>query len=119
MGDLEGIFPDEIRKSTLWPGNELVLPYTEASNAIGIATEHQIAILGIEAFNVLKDGLLTVDYSGYDVPYKDDWLAYVVAMNAEAERWITEHRYGADHGYTLTSASRKEFDQIQRLRETL
>jgi len=39
MGDLEKILPDEIRSST-------------------IATEHQIAILGFEAFEVRKDGLL-------------------------------------------------------------
>jgi hypothetical protein len=33
MGDLEKILPDEIRRSTLWAGNELVLPYAEASSA--------------------------------------------------------------------------------------
>jgi hypothetical protein len=119
MGDLEKNLPDEIRVSTLWPGNELVLPFAESLRAVGIATEHQIAILGFEAFKVQKDGLLTVDYSGYDVPFTGDWLDYVAVTNAEAELWIEYHTYGANHGYILTSASKNEFDQIQRQRMNL
>jgi hypothetical protein len=121
MGDLEKILPDEIRGSTLWPGNELVLPHAEASSAVGIAIEHQIAILGFEAFEVRKDGLLTVDLNdpSAHISFAGDLLAYVVAMNTEAAHWINEHRYGANHGYILTSASKSEFDQIQKLRKTL
>lgn len=121
MGDLERFLPNEMRKRTLWPGNELVLPHAEASSAVGIATEHQIAILGFEAFEVRQDGLLTVDLNdpSADISFTGDWPAYVVTMNAEAERWIREHRYGVNHGYILTSASKKEFDQIQQLRKTL
>lgn len=121
MGDLEKILPDEIRGSTLWPGNELVLPHAEASSAVGIATEQQIAILGFEAFEVRKDGLLTVDLNdpSAHISFAGDWLAYVVAMNTEADHWIKEHRYAANHGYILTSASKSEFDQIQKLRKTL
>jgi hypothetical protein len=120
MGDLEKILPDEIVKSTLWPGNELVLPFAEASRAVGIATEHQIAVLGFEAFDVKKDGLYTVDLSDASsyVHFTGDWLAYVVALNAEAERWIDEHKYGTNHSYILTSASKNEFDYLQELRKT-
>jgi hypothetical protein len=117
MDDLNRVLPDELKTSTLWPGNELVLPYAEALRAVGIATEHQIAVLGFEAFKVLKNernGLQTVDYSGYDVPYVGDWLTYVALTSVEAEHWITRHVYGADHGYILTSASKKEFDQLPR-----
>jgi hypothetical protein len=119
MGDLDKVLPDEIMKSTLWPGNELVLPYAEASRAVGIATEYQIAVLGFEAFDVRKDGLYTVglsDASSY-IHFTGDWLAYVVALNMEAKHWIKEYRYGSNHGYILTSASRSEFDQIQDLRK--
>jgi hypothetical protein len=121
MGDLEKILPDEIRRSTLWAGNELVLPYAEASSAVGIATKHQIAIFGFEAFEVQKDGPRTVDLNdpAAHIAFAGDWLAYVVALNTEADHWINEHRYGANHGYILTSASRSEFDQIQKLRKTL
>jgi hypothetical protein len=117
MGHLEKVLSYELKESTLWPGDELVLPYAEALRAIGIATEHQVAVLGFEAFKVLKDeknGLQTVDYTGYDVPYTGDWGAYVAATNVEAENWIKHHAYGANHGYILTSASQTEFDQINR-----
>jgi hypothetical protein len=120
MGDLENVLPDEIVKSTLWPGNELVLPFAEASRAVGIATEHQIAVLGFEAFDVKKDGLYTVDLSDASsfIHFTGDWLAYVVALNTEADHWIIEHRYGTNHGYILTSASKSEFDYLQEPRKT-
>jgi hypothetical protein len=59
MADLEETLPNELIKSTLWPGNELVLPYPEALRAVGIAPERQIAVLGFEALEVRMDGLLT------------------------------------------------------------
>jgi hypothetical protein len=68
MGDLEEALPNELIKSTLWPGNELVLPYPEALRAAGIATERQIAVLGFEALEVRMDGLLTEHLSD---PWRD------------------------------------------------
>jgi hypothetical protein len=121
MGQLEEVLPDDLKEKTLRPGNELVLPYAEATRAVGIATEHHIAILGFEAFEVQKDGLFTVDLndpSGY-IEYAGDWLAYVTAMNTEAENWLRGHFFGANHGYILTSASKSEFDQIQESRMNL
>jgi|SRR5665213_862341 len=119
MGDLEKILPEEIRRSNLKAGSELVLPYAEASSAVGIATTHQIAIFGFEAFEVQKDGLRTVDQNdpSAHISFAGDWLAYVVALNTEADHWINEHRYGANHGYILTTASRSEFDGIQKSRK--
>ena len=115
MGELERLLPDNLRSAAVSSGHELVLPYAEALRAIGIATEHQIAILGLEAFQVQKEGLLTVDYTGYDrdIPFTGDWKAYVAAMNAEAERWIKEHRLGENHGYILSSTSQKEFASLK------
>jgi hypothetical protein len=111
MDDLSRALPDEIKTSTLWPGNQLALPYAEALKAIGVATEHQIAVLGFEVFEVQKDGLLIVDYSGHDtgIAYTGDWLAFVAAMNSEAECWIKKHRFGANHGYVLCARSENEF----------
>jgi hypothetical protein len=61
MGELERILPSELTDAALASGNELVLPYVEALHAIVVATTHQIAVLGLEAFEVRKDGLLTVN----------------------------------------------------------
>src|SRR5207249_1518386 len=103
MGDLETIFPEELRRRALVlegnrtsPSTELVLPYGEALPAITIATKHKIAVLGLEAFEVEKDGLLTVDLTDGSsrIPFTGDWKAYVAAINADAERWIKEHRLG-------------------------
>jgi len=38
----------------------LVLPFAEASTGILIATDHQVAVLGMDAFEVRPDGLATV-----------------------------------------------------------
>jgi hypothetical protein len=110
VGELEGILSDELKNGALASGNELVLPYAQALAAIMIATNHQIAVLGLEAFQVEKDGLRTLqlaDGSSY-VPFAGDWGEYVARLNAEAERWLKEHRLGENHGYILTSASERE-----------
>jgi len=114
MQDLKQFLPDDLKKAAVASGDELVLPYAEALNAIRIATEHQIAVLGLEAFEVQKDGLLTVDMADASsfIPFTGDWKAYVVRMNAEAERWIQQHRLGENHGYILSSASETEFAML-------
>jgi len=123
MGALENILPEDLKNHALTVGNnsastqsELVLPFAEALRAIEIASEHQIAVLGLDAFEVRKDGLLTVglaDASAY-IRFTGDWTAYVAKMNAEAERWIKKHCLGENHGYILTSASRDEFARLNR-----
>jgi hypothetical protein len=111
MREFDRVLPNDLKGRSLWCGDELVLPYAEALSVIGTATEHQIAVLGLEAFEVQKEGLLTVhlaDASAY-TPFTGDWKVYVATMNAEAERWLKEHRLGENHGYILTSASEREF----------
>jgi hypothetical protein len=61
IGDLQRVLPDGVKTRTLSPGNELVLSYAEALRAISIATEHQIGLLGFEAFDVQESGFFTVD----------------------------------------------------------
>lgn len=115
MGDLENLLPGNLKAKAVRSGRELVLPYAEALGAINIATESQIAVLGPEAFEAKEDGLLTVDLadaSAY-IPFRGDWNAFVVAMNSEAERWISLHRLGENHGYLLTTASEGEFASIK------
>ena len=116
MGDLEKLLPEELRGAAISSGSEFVLPYVEALAAIKVATANQIAILGLEAFEVQKEGLLTVDYTGYSrwLGPKEVWGNYVEAMNVEAERWIRKHCLGENHGYILTSTSEREFASLRR-----
>lgn len=117
MEDLERLLPHDLKNAAVPCGRELVLPYSEALDAVRIATEHLIAVLGLESFEVRPDGLQVVDYSGYDhyITFAGDWKAFVVANNAQAQRWITEHRLGENHGYILTSASQVEFAMVPHL----
>jgi hypothetical protein len=117
MGALESILPAEITGQALKLADietELVLPYAQALQAISIATEHKIAILGLDAMEVQKDGLATVylaDASAY-IRYTGDWNAYVTKMNTEADSWLREHRLGENQGYILSSASETEFRSL-------
>ena len=107
MGMLESILPDDITRQALTLGRELassrtelVLPYAQALQAIVIATEHEIAILGLEAFEVKKEGLFTVglaDASAY-IHFTGDWKTYVARMKTEADHWLGDHRLGENHG---------------------
>src|ERR1700752_25883 len=116
MGTLESILPDDITRQAITlgkelasPHTELVLPYDQTLQAIVIATEHNIAILGLDAFEVKKEGLLTVrmaNASAY-IRFTGDWKTYVTMMNTEAENWLRENRLGENHGYILSSASER------------
>jgi hypothetical protein len=45
-----------LKKSAIASGDELVLPFAEASTTILVATDHQVAVLGVDAFEVRPDG---------------------------------------------------------------
>ncbi|MGH7868675.1 MAG: hypothetical protein ACREP9_13860, partial [Candidatus Dormibacteraceae bacterium] len=81
MEDLERLLPDDLKRVAVPCGRELVLPYTEALDAVAVATAHLIAVLGLESFEVRQDGFQVVDYSGYDchIPLTGDWRAFVLA----------------------------------------
>ena len=115
-GDLDRALSEDIRLRAIAIGKELILSYEDVLAAIGIATAREIAVLGFDSGEVLEDGFQVLGYTGYDgnVPFTGDWKAYVEAMNIEAERWVTEHRLGKNHGYIMTSTSQKESDELQR-----
>lgn len=111
-GDLEQALPEELRQRAQAIGNELILSYQDTLTAIASANERDIAVLGFEAGEVLDSGFRVLDYNGYDFKFLGDWKAYVQANNAEAERWVREHRYGKSHGYIVTSTSEREFARL-------
>jgi hypothetical protein len=117
VDELECILPEELKNCALAFGNELVLPYAEPLAAIVIATNHQIAVLGRDAFRIQKDGLRTIhlgDASRY-IAFTGDWRAYVANLNAETERWLKEHRLGENHGYILSSTSEREIRRFEKV----
>jgi hypothetical protein len=91
VGKLEEVLPDELKKGAIASGNELLLPFAEASAAILLATEHQVAVLGVDAFEVRPDGLATVALfdPSCNIALTGDWKAYVTLVNAESSRGST------------------------------
>lgn len=112
MDDLISIVPTEILDRARRDGKEFVFPHPDVLDVIRLATEHDVAILGIEVFEV-KAGLLVEDYSGYEFPHGDDWRDFVRDNNSAALEFVCRHPAGGDHGYILTSASEREFRQLR------
>ena len=115
-GDLECALSEDVRLRAIAIGNELILPYEDALAAIGIANEHEIAVLGFDSGEVLEDGFQILDYTGYDtdIQFTGDWKTYVKDMNIAAKRWIEGHQLGKNQGYVITSVSQREFEDNQR-----
>ena len=110
VGDVDRVLSHEMKKRALKIGRELILGYEDALAAIAIATDHRIAVSGLDSGEVLEDGFRGVEYTGYDedIEFSGDWDVYVAAINAEAGRWIKEHPLGRNHGYVLTSTCEEE-----------
>ena len=123
MGALKNLFPEKLKRAALDSScGELILPYREALAAIEIATDHEIAILGVDSHEVRNGSILTHDLSDGSRQFKftGDWTAYVQLLNSTARDWIIAHPLlGENQGYILTSSSRVEFDALDALRDRL
>jgi hypothetical protein len=114
-GDFENILPPAITaKATPSPaGNELVIPLPEMNQTIHLASDHLIAVLGVESFQILEDGIGLRNYTGYRFECDGDWAAYVSQNNEAALRFIHENPVGQGHGYILTAVSEDEFKALK------
>ncbi|MCW5981191.1 MAG: hypothetical protein KIT09_24120 [Bryobacteraceae bacterium] len=115
MDDLSAVLPNTILQRALRNEEEFVFPYPDVLEVIRAASEHEVAVLGVELFEIQKAGLGVRDYSGYECDSSRPWHDFVRANNDEALRFINDHRSGEEHGYILTTASQREF---QRLKES-
>ena len=114
MGALEDLLPEEIKRVSTQTGTEFALPYPHALAAIKIATEHEIAILGVDSFDIRSDRLYTVGLGDASsaIKFDGDWRAHVQRLNDAATKWVTEHPLLENHGYILTSTSKEEFQRL-------
>jgi len=80
----DNILPSAIPAAALHNGNEWVLPLPHAKEAIKLASEHLIAILGVEVFHIEENGLRVENYTGYGFDFLGDWPAYVQQNNRAA-----------------------------------
>ncbi len=110
---LEELLPSEITDVAVRFGNEFVIPFKEAKRAIGIAAQNLIAVLGVEGFRILEDGLGVVTYSGYEFKFDGDWAEFVRLNSDAALHFIDENALGEGYGYTLTATSENEFKHLR------
>jgi hypothetical protein len=96
-------------------GNELAFTFPEVLEVIKRCTMNEIAVLGVEVFEVRPTGYLTKNLSVYDQQIGNgpkqqaDWIDYVKANNILAEEFVKLHPTGDDHVYVLTTTSWREF----------
>src|SRR5437764_2095550 len=100
-------------------GNELTFAFPEVSEVIGLCTQNEIAVLGVEVLDVRPDGYYTKSLSVYDLKMgsgpkrRDGWIDYVHANNTLADKFVKSNPFGDDHIYVLTAASWREFQQLK------
>ena len=118
MSDFDRMLPEVITHTVKGTSaeTESIIPYPEVMKALELASSNLIAVLGVEVFRILDDGLATETYSGYAFDLEADWAAFVRRNNEEAARFISEHPYETGYGYILTTSSLAEFDAIAKTR---
>jgi hypothetical protein len=103
-------------------GDELTFTFPEVLEVIRLCTVNEIAVLGVEIFQVRSDGYYTKNLSVYDQQMKkgpdqrQEWGDYVRENNALAEEFIRLNPTGDDHVYVLTTSSWREFCEIQKIK---
>lgn len=101
---------------------ELLFTFPEVLVVIKLCTTNQIAVLGLEVFEVRPEGYCTKKLSGYDqqsgteAATPSEWPDYVKTNNNLAEEFVRANPMGDDHVYVLTSASWREFCAIRQLK---
>jgi hypothetical protein len=100
-------------------GGELAFTFPGVLEVIHRCTACEIAVLGVEVFEVRREGCSTKSLSGYEretgsgPKQKEGWAEYVRANNLRAEDYAKRNRAGDDHIYVLTAVSWKEFRELK------
>lgn len=110
---LDTILPPSITDAAKRSGDEWVLPLLQAKDAINLASDNGIAILGVESFRIEESGFRVENYTAYGFDFACDWPDYVKQNNTAALNFISDNPLGDGYGYILTAASRSEFDALR------
>src|SRR5438034_2745689 len=111
---LAEILPLELRAKAISSDREYGFPYPEVTDVIQIATQHGIAVLGVESFKVRPDGVKVDQISDYEVLFTGEWGSFIELNNSHAVDFVRRNPSREDHGFILTATSRSEFDSLQR-----
>jgi hypothetical protein len=108
----ENDLPLEMLEKCVKTGSEYAIPYPEVLEAVQIATSKNIAILGVETFTVVTDGLQCERFTGYNFELGEDWISFVQLNNDNALQEIAEARRDAATRFILTTSSKSEFEEL-------
>lgn len=112
MDDLVAVLPNTILQRALRNEGEFVFPYPDVLEVIRLASEHDVAVLGVELFKIEKTDLCVRGYSGYECDQGRPWHDFVRANNDEALKFINDRHPDPEQWYILTATSRHEFYQL-------
>ncbi len=110
--EFENYLPLEVLAKSVKIGNEYAIPYPEVLEAIQIATGKEIAILGVEVFIIVEDGLQCDRFSGYDFELEGEWVSFVRTNNDHALREIDAVAHHSATRFVLTTASKSEYQEL-------
>jgi hypothetical protein len=112
-GDFGKLLSSEITAASVRSGNEWMIPLRQVTEAIKIAAEHMIAVLGVEVFQLSPHGHRTEGYTVYEFKLQGDWRIFVSQNNQAALQYIADHQFGDGYGYILTTTSAEEFSHLR------
>jgi hypothetical protein len=103
---------------------EPAFTFPDVIEVIRLCTANQIAVLGMEIFLIKEASYYASGCSTYDLQISrkwpevpiSEWHRYVAENNSLAESSVRSDPTGDDHLYILTTASWREFCEIQDIR---
>jgi hypothetical protein len=88
MPDFDTILSPAIKAAALRNGSEWVLPSPQVEEAIQLASEYLIAVLGVEAFHIQENGLCVENYTGYAFDFRGDRQGLRLHIDDQLRRGI-------------------------------
>lgn len=103
-------------------GNELTFGFPAVLDVVVLCTANEVAILGLELFEVRQEGYITKNYSLYDLEEnlrhgpstKEGWAVYVNKNNTRADEFVRQYPAQERQVYILTASSWEEFCDLKQ-----
>ena len=104
MNDFSLALDEETKQASRLVGEEWLIPASHIERGIDAADWAEIAILGVDAFTIHSDGLVTENYTGYQFERTQDWSTFVKRNDLAAREWLKQ--FGrSQYSYILTTDS--------------
>ena len=114
MQDIDAVIDEEIKVRSKQLNGEWLLSFDDALKVIEDARKASIAVLGVESFQTMPDGIKVLNYSGYGHEDKRiEWEEFVGENYREAIHFVTANKLSEGYVYILTTTSKSEFESLE------